>query len=156
MLTASSPVQVVVAVGEDAILGHPETQQGTEEEQRGQQQVEMSPDQDASEHLGQQVGCQHQGGIEDPEDERPCCSQRRRPPGTLVQAGVHLGRVGSGLQIHDQEFQWTASSCWLCCPSSGRGPQPALAHVDRNSPPLTSPPLLGNIVGAAREPAAWV
>lgn len=123
MLSGSSPVQVIVAVGKDAVLWHPDIQHGTKENQRGQHQMEMSPDQAASKHLGQQICCQHQGSVQDPEEESPCCSQRRCSPVELLQADLWLEDVCGlfSLQIHDQDLLWTAFlllllSLW-CSPS---------------------------------------
>lgn len=106
----ASPVQVIVAVGKDAVLRHPEIQQGTKENQTGQHQMEMSPDQAASKHSGQQICCQHQGGVQDPKEEFPCCSQLRCHPVELLQADVWLENV-CGLfspQIHGRDLSWTA------------------------------------------------
>lgn len=48
-----SPVQVVVAVCKDVELWHPETEKRSKQNQTRQHQVEMSPDQAASQQSGQ-------------------------------------------------------------------------------------------------------
>lgn len=58
-----SPVQIVVAVGEDAVLWHPETEHRTKQNQAGQHQVEMSFNQTASKSFGQQVRYKHKSNI---------------------------------------------------------------------------------------------
>lgn len=118
--------------------------------------MEMSPDQAAPKHTGQQISCQHQGGVQEPEEEFHCCSHLR---GQLLQADLWSQRGLVGLQIHDEGLLRTA---WLllllpvCAArltslsfSSGSGP--AVLHVrrasehmvDRNNPPadLTALPL---------------
>lgn len=113
--------------------------------------MEMSPDQAAPKHSGQQISCQHQGGVQEPEEEFPCCSQLRGHPVELLQADLWSKRGLFGLRIHDRGLFRTASLLLLlpvCAVrptslsfSSGSGP--AVLHVrratqhmvDRNNPP---------------------
>lgn len=138
----------MVAVGKDAVLWHPEIQHGANKDQTGQHQMEMSPDQAAPKHSGQHISCQHQGGIQEPEEEFPCCSQLRGHPVEFLQADLWSQRGLFGLQIHDEGLFRTASLLLLlplCLASlsfsSGSGPavlrvRRASEHmVDKNNPP---------------------
>lgn len=154
----------MVAVGKDAVLWHPKIQHGAKKDQTGQHQMEMSPDQAAPKHSGQQISCQHQGAVQGPEEEFPCCSQLRGHPVELLQADLWSQRGLFGLQIHDEGLLRTAwlllllPVCAVCLTSlsfsSGSGP--AVLHVrraaehmvDKNNPPphwpLCPPPLSKN------------
>lgn len=113
--------------------------------------MKMSPDQAAPKHLGQQISCQHQGGVQEPKEEFPCCSQFRGHPVESLQADLWSQRGLFGLQIHNEGLFRTASLLLLlpvCAVrltslsfSSGSGPavlrvRRASEHmVDENNPP---------------------
>ena len=66
--TSFSPVEEVVPVGEDAVAGRPEAQQRPEQNQRVERQVEVTG-RAAAHHRRQEVGQEHQGGIQNPHQE---------------------------------------------------------------------------------------
>lgn len=66
-----SPVQVVVGVRKDVELWHPETEERPEQNRSRQHEVEVLPDQTASQQPGQQVCYKRQSSVQEPQDELP-------------------------------------------------------------------------------------
>lgn len=147
-----------MVVGEDAVLGHPDAQQGSDQDQAGQPQVEVSPDQAAPKHSGQHICGQHQGGVQEPEEERPRCPQLAGHPPDLLQAERGLEGAAGGVapQVHDLILRGRRSflSCSLpgdsqSLPAVGVAPHVTRAPecmVDKNNPPHPPPNTSGNIV----------
>lgn len=98
------PVEEVVGIGEDAVLGHPQAEQRSEEEQRRQQQVEASSQQAAAESGGQPIGRELQRGVQETQEKSPGRHQLRRYLANLLQVDLRRDLVRGPffrrLQLH--------------------------------------------------------
>lgn len=70
--------------------------------------MEMSPDQAAPKHSGQQIGCQNQGGVQEPEQELRCSSQLCAHAAELLQADLWSPSGPLGRRIHAEGLWRTA------------------------------------------------
>lgn len=102
------PVEVVVGIGEDAVLGHPEAEQRSKEEQRRQQQVEASSHQATARNHSKPIGHKLQRGVQETQDKSPRRHQLRHHLANLLQVDLHREVICSLFLNHLQLHVWVA------------------------------------------------